>query len=186
MVGKSEKQKMIDNELYQAADLELTADRKHARELLNKYNRIEDHEMPQRLNILNDLFGSIGENVEIIPPFQCDYGYNIHIQSNVYMNCGCVVLDCNTVHIGKNVFIGPSVQVYSAYHPTDPNVRLTGKELAAPIIIEDNIWIGGGAIICPGVTIGKNSTIGAGSIVVKDIPGNVIAAGNPCRVIKEL
>ncbi|MGL5079088.1 MAG: sugar O-acetyltransferase, partial [Waterburya sp.] len=101
------------------------------------------------------------------------------------INYDCTILDCNKVHIGNNVLLAPKVQIYTAYHPTDPEVRLSGKELAAPITIGDNVWLGGGAIVCPGVTIGSNVTIGAGSIVTKNIPDNVIAAGNPCRVIKE-
>ncbi len=183
---KSEKQKMIENKLYQPGDPELTADRRRSRELTDKYNKLDEHHKEQRLGILKELFSNIGNKVEIITPFQCDYGYNIYIKDNLYMNCGCVILDCNTVHIGNNVLIGPYVQLYTAYHPLDPEVRLTGKELASPITIEDNVWIGGGAIVCPGVTIGRNSVIGAGSVVTKTIPGNVVSAGNPCRVIKPI
>ncbi|HEY9654713.1 MAG TPA: sugar O-acetyltransferase, partial [Crinalium sp.] len=115
-----------------------------------------------------------------------DYGSHITVGDRFYMNYGGVILDCNTVHIGNDVLCAPYVQIYTAYHPTDPTVRLTGRELAAPIRIGNNVWIGGGAIICPGVTIGDNTTIGAGSVVTKDIPANVVAVGNPCRVLRSV
>ncbi len=149
--------------------------------LLRRYNQTTEEEWENRTQILQELFGSVGESPSILPPFHCDYGSNIHVGNRFYMNYGCVILDCNTVHIGSDVLCAPYVQIYTAYHPTDPAVRLTGRELAAPIVIGNNVWIGGGAIICPGVTIGDNTTIGAGSVVVKDIPANVIAVGNPCR-----
>lgn len=120
-----------------------------------------------------------------MPPFHCDYGSNIFTGDKLYMNYGCVILDCNTVHIGENVLCAPCVQIYTAYHPTSQKLRLSGRELATPINIGNNVWIGGNAIICPGVTIGDNTTIDAGSVVVKDIPENVVA-GNPCRVIRYL
>jgi maltose O-acetyltransferase len=120
-----------------------------------------------------------------VPPFHCDYGCNIYADESLYMNYGCVILDCNKVEIGKNVLFAPYVQIYTAYHPTDPKLRLLG-ELASPVKIGNNVWIGGGAIICPGVTIGDNTTIGAGSVVVKDIPNDVVAVGNPCKIIRHL
>jgi maltose O-acetyltransferase len=140
----------------------------------------------ERSQLLHQLFAKVGKNAKIVPNFYCDYGCHIYVGDNFYMNYGCVILDCHTVHIGDNVLCAPYVQIYTAYHPVDPNIRLTGKELAAPIKIGNNVWIGGGAIICPGVTIGDNTTIGAGSVVTKSIPENVVAAGNPCRVIREL
>ena len=148
--------------------------------------RRTDTRSRSRSQILQELFGQVGQNVTILPPLHCDYGKNIYAGDGLYMNYGCVILDCNTVHIGDNVLCAPYVQIYTAYHPTDPETRLSGKELAAPIKIGNNVWIGGGAIICPGVTIGDNTTIGAGSVVVKDIPANVVAVGNPCRVIRKL
>jgi len=182
----NEKQKMLAGKLYLPEDRELTDERKRARQFTYEYNATQEHETEKRLALLKELLGTLGKHTEIIPPFYCDYGYNIHIQDSVYLNFGCVILDCNSVHIGNNVQIGPYVQIYTVYHPTDPAIRLERKELAAPISIKDNAWIGGNAIICPGVTIGQNSTIGAGSVVVEDIPDNVVAAGNPCRVIKSL
>ncbi len=124
--------------------------------------------------------------IHIEPPFYCDYGYNIEIDVNFYANFSRVILDVNKVVIGKNVMFGPMVQIYTASHPIIAEERIKGLELSKPITIGDNAWFGGGVIVCPGVTIGKNTTIGAGSVVTKDIPENVFAAGNPCRVIKKL
>jgi maltose O-acetyltransferase len=183
---KTEKQKMLAGELYLADDLELVADNKRASSLLRIYNSTTEEQQDQRKKILNELLGKVGEIISIVPPFHCDYGSNIYAGNGLYMNYGCVILDCNIVEIGENVLCAPYVQIYAAYHPTEPEIRLTGKELAAPVKIGNNVWIGGGAIICPGVTIGDNTTIGAGSVVIKDIPANVVAAGNPCRIIRHL
>lgn len=182
----TEKQKMLAGELYLASDPELQALHQRACRLTRLYNATTEDELEKRSQILHELFGKLGSNAQIIPPFYCDYGSNIDAGDNLYMNYGCVILDCNTVHFGDNILCGPYVQIYTAYHPTDPAERLTRRELAAPIRIGNNVWIGGGAIICPGVTIGDNTTIGAGSVVVKSIPANVVAVGNPCRVIRQL
>ncbi len=186
MVEKTEKQKMLAGELYLPVDPELAAENKRASCLLRKYNATTEEEPELRSQILKELFAKVGSKVQIVPPFHCDYGSNIYVGNGFYMNYGCVILDCNTVNIGENVLCGPYVQIYTAYHPTEPKIRLSGRELAAPISIGNNVWIGGGAIICPGVTIGDNTTIGAGSVVVKDIPANVVAVGNPCRIIRNL
>lgn len=183
---KTEKEKMLLGELYLANTPELIAERQRARQLSHLYNATTDEELERRSQILHDLFGKLGNIFEIVPPFYCDYGSNIYMGNNIFMNFGCVILDCNTVHIGDNFLCAPYVQIYTAHHPTNPVQRLTGEELASPIKIGNNVWIGGGVIICPGVTIGDNTTIGAGSVVVKDIPANVVAAGNPCRVIRSL
>jgi maltose O-acetyltransferase len=183
---QTEKQKMLAGNLYLASDSELVADSQRCARLLRLYSNTGAHERERRSQILRSLFGNVGENPVITPPFHCDYGIHISIGDNFYMNFGCVILDCNKVQIGSNVLCGPYVQIYAATHPIDPAVRLTGRELAVPVAIGNNVWIGGGAIICPGVTIGDNTTIGAGSVVVKDIPTNVLAVGNPCRVIREL
>ena len=183
---KTEKQKMLSGELYLANDPELVAEHQRAYQLTQLYNATGENELDRRQNLLQELFGKVGSNPTIKPLFYCDYGCHIYAGDNLYMNYGCVILDCNEAHLGDNLLCGPYVQIYTAYHPIDPTLRLTGKELATPIKIGNNVWIGGGAIICPGVTIGDNSTIGAGSIVTKNIPANVFAAGNPCRVIREL
>jgi maltose O-acetyltransferase len=186
MEQKTEKQKMLAGELYLGSDPELVAERQRARRLSRLYNQTTEEEPERRREILQELFGALGPGAVIEPPFYCDYGSHITAGSAFYMNFGCVILDCCPVRIGDNVMLGPAVQIYAAYHPVDPAVRLAGPELAAPVVIGSNVWIGGAAIICPGVTIGDNTTIGAGSVVVKDIPANVVAAGNPCRVLRHL
>ena len=182
----TEKQKMLAGELYLAADRELTNARLNSGNFASLYNSTPETQPERRYEILGRWLGKIGSQIEIEPPFYCDYGTNLFVGDKFYANFGCVILDCNLVEIGNNTFLGPYVQIYTAYHPVDPALRLTGKELAAPIAIGDNVWIGGGAIICPGVKIGSNTTIGAGSVVVKDIPCNSIAVGNPCKVIREV
>ncbi|MBZ8182298.1 sugar O-acetyltransferase [Oscillatoria salina] len=182
---QTEKEKMLAGELYLASDPELKQLRQQAAELTHCYHHTPPSENQQRLQILQQLFASLGANPEIVPPFHCDYGSNIYAGDNLYLNTGCVILDCNPVRLGDNVLCGPYVQIYAAYHPTVPEVRLTRRELAAPVTIGNNVWIGGGAIICPGVAIGDNTTIGAGSVVVESITANVIAAGNPCRTIRD-
>lgn len=185
-MDKTEKQKMLAGELYRSTDSELVTERQTARRLTRLYNSTTEQEQDLRSQILFELFGAAGPTLEIEPPFYCDYGSNIYAGDGFYMNFGGVILDCNRVDIGEMVMCGPSVQIYTATHPTDPEVRLSGLELASPVQIGNNVWIGGGAIICPGVTIGDGTTIAAGSVVVKDIPARVVAAGNPCRVIKHL
>ncbi len=182
----TEKQRMLSGELYRADDQELAAERRQTRRILADYNRTSPDEAEKRLHLLRELLGAVGGKVEIEPPFYCDYGYNIFAGENLYMNFGCVVLDCAPVRIGSNVMFGPTVQIYTATHPVEPEIRRSGRELAYPITIGSDVWIGGGAIICPGVTIGDNTTIGAGSVVTRSIPAGVVAAGNPCRVIREL
>ncbi|GBE91749.1 sugar O-acetyltransferase [Nostoc cycadae] len=183
---KTEKQKMLAGELYLAEDAELVAENRRASRLLQKYNNTIAEQQEQRQQILQELLGKVGEKTTIVPPFHCDYGSNIYAGDRLYINYGCVILDCNLVEIGYNVLCAPYVQIYAAYHPVEPEIRLTGRELAAPVKIGNNVWIGGSAIVCPGVKIGDNTTIGAGSVVVKDIPANVVAAGNPCRIIRYL
>ncbi|HEY1055070.1 MAG TPA: sugar O-acetyltransferase [Emticicia sp.] len=128
----------------------------------------------------------MGEAIDIQTPFYCDYGSNIFAGENLFINFNCTILDCARVIFGTNVFLAPNVQIYTAYHPIIASERIKGPELASPVTIGDNVWLGGGVIICPGVNIGSNTTIGAGSVVTKNIPANVVAAGNPCRVIREL
>ncbi|MGB7414349.1 MAG: sugar O-acetyltransferase [Thermosynechococcaceae cyanobacterium] len=140
---------------------------------------------PQK-TLIKTLFGSIGDGFTIRPSFQCDYGSNIYAGDNLYINFDCVILDCNIVKIGNNCFLAPKVQIYTATHPLNPGDRASGWEYALPITIGNDVWIGGGAILCPGVTIGNKTVIGAGSVVTKAMPSQVVAAGNPCRVIRQL
>ncbi|MGB5596805.1 MAG: sugar O-acetyltransferase [Crocosphaera sp.] len=181
----TEKQKMLNGEFYNAFEKELLEDRKRAKNLCKKLNDIPDGSPGERSKIIKDLLHT-NKEIWIESPFRCDYGYNIAIGDNFYANFGCVILDCNLVKIGDNVKFGPNVQIYTATHPIDTKKRISGKEMAYPITIGDNVWIGGSCLILPGVNIGNNTVIGAGSIVTKNIPKNVVAVGNPCRFIKEI
>ena len=183
---KTEREKMLSGELYLASDPELEAARRRARRLTRLYNATTEEEEAQRTLLLRELLGAVGEGPVIEPPFHCDYGSHIFAGDRLYINFGCIILDCAQVRIGNDVMLGPSVQLYAATHPLDAAARAAGPELAAPITIGDRVWIGGGAILCPGVTIGEGTTIGAGSVVTRAIPARVFAAGNPCRVIREL
>jgi maltose O-acetyltransferase len=182
---QSEYQKMLAGEMYDAGDPELLQMRIKARSIMQEYNQTA-FDKTRRMAILEKLLGKMGNNVDIQTPFFCDYGCHIEVGDNFFANFNCVVLDCNFVRIGKNVFLGPGVQIYTAYHPLLAAERIKGPELAAAIAIGDNVWIGGAAVICAGVSIGENTTIGAGSVVLKNIPANSLAAGNPCKVIREL
>ena len=186
MKEKTEKEKMLNGDLYLANDEELTKMHSFARQMLYEFNFSAPKEINKRKNIILNLFGNIGSDFVIKPPFYCDYGCHIFSGDRLYINYDCTILDCNRVYLGNDVLIAPKVQIYTAYHPIEPKLRLTGKELAAPVTIGDNVWLGGGVIVCPGVTIGSNVTIGAGSVVTKDIPDNVVAVGNPCRVIRSI
>lgn len=182
----SEKEKMLKGELYDAFTPELIKDREDAYALFNELNSIGKATKEKRETILKKLLGACGKNVWIESPFYCDYGYQIFIGDNVFINFNCTILDATSVKIGNDVLIGPNVQLYSATHPTDWQVRATGLENSKPITIGNNSWIGGGVIICPGVSIGDRSVIGAGSVVTHDIPSDVVAVGNPCKVVKQL
>ena len=184
--AKTEHEKMLAGELFVPFDRELVALRRRSRSLTRAFNQTTEEEMAKRAKILRELFGSLGKRFEIEPPFHCDYGNRIFAADGLFMNFGCVVLDCAEVHIGKSALIGPGVHIYSVLHPIDAVQRGKGLQQGRPVRIGDRVWIGGGSIICPGVTIGEGTTIGAGSVVTRDIPAHVVAAGNPCRVIREL
>lgn len=177
---------MLAGELYDALDPELTEDRIRARTLTKALNDTPADQPAERLRLLRELIPSASAEVWIEPPFHCDYGSNIILAGKVFFNFNCVVLDVAQVRIGANVLIGPAVQIYTATHPLDAALRRSGLEAGQSIEIGDDSWIGGGAILCPGVKIGARSVIGAGSVVTKDIPDDVFAAGNPCRVLREL
>ncbi|AGY59053.1 sugar O-acetyltransferase [Gloeobacter kilaueensis] len=185
-MGATEREKMLAGELYRASDRQLVALRERARALFGLYNATGADETARRQALLGELFGKVGPTAEIEPPFFCDYGSQIEAGDRLYLNTGCVILDCCPVRLGENVLCGPNVHIYTATHPTDPRLRWEGYECALPVEIGDNVWLGGGAIVCPGVTIGSNAVIGAGSVVVKNIPANVVAVGNPCRVVRQL
>ncbi len=184
MSALSEKEKMLAGLLYDASDPLLTEERMRARMLCMKLNRLDAGQEREKSEILDMLLGAHGGSLTIEPPFYCDYGSNIYLGDSVYFNYNCVVLDVNRVEIGDRVLIGPNVQIYAATHPSSAEIRATGLELGKAVKIGHDVWIGGSAIILPGVTIGNGSVIGAGSVVTGDVPEGVLAAGNPCRVIK--
>lgn len=186
---------MLAGELYDCGDPELLKQWHKAKGLIREYNQTASADIHTKDKILNELLGGKGQNLWIISPFYVDYGNNIYFGNNCEVNMNCTFLDDNEIRIGNNALIAPNVQIYTAFHPTNAKDRFGEpkedgsfefcKTQTAPVIIGDNVWIGGGAIILPGVTIGNNVVIGAGSIVTKDIPDNTIAYGNPCRVVKE-
>lgn len=182
----SEKDKMLNQEYYISWNNELTEERERAKDLLFELNNLKPSKRNERNQIIQKLFGSIGENAWIESPFNCDYGYNITVGDNFYANTNCTILDCAKITIGNNVLIGPNVSLYTPNHAIDAEERKEGFERSLPINIGDNVWIGGSVTIVPGVTIGDNTIIGAGSVVTKDVPANVIAAGVPCRVIRSI
>jgi maltose O-acetyltransferase len=175
---------MLTGELYRAADPQLIVDRARCEQLLHAFNSQEDADARER--VLRDLLGGLGRSSYIRPPFFCDYGFNITLGDDVFLNFNCVILDVVPVAIGDRVQIASAVQILAADHPLDVETRAGGLENGQPISIGDDAWIGGGAILCPGVTIGRGSVIGAGSVVTRDIPPDVVAVGNPCRVLREL
>lgn len=183
---KTEKEKMLSGELYDPLDKQLTEDRLHARLLLKQLNDSREDQMVERNRILKDLIPDAGDSLWIQPPFYCDYGTNIKVGEKVFFNFNCVILDVMQVTIGNRTLFGPNVQLYTATHPMNFNERAKGLEFARPVTIGDDVWIGGSVVVCPGVTIGNRTVIGAGSVVTKDIPSDVFAAGNPCRVIRDL
>lgn len=186
MTGSSEREKMVSGEPYDASDTELVQGRFRARRLAGRYNATEAERVAERRAILEELLGAVGKRAWIEAPFHCDYGWNITLGERAFMNFDCVVLDCAPVEIGPLTKLGPAVQLCTATHPVAPGERETGLEYALPIVIGRNVWIGAGAIVGPGVTIGANSVIGAGAVVLRDVPARVVAAGNPCRVLREL
>ena len=171
---------MLAGELYDAYESELVADRDRCARLMREYNNDGDE------GVLRELLGAVGKETYIRPPFFCDYGYNITLGDNVYLNFNCVILDVVPVTIGDRVQIASAVQLLAADHPRDARERASGLEYGRPITIGDDVWLGGGTIVVPGVTIGAGTVVGAGSVVTKDIPAGVVAAGNPCRVLRRL
>ncbi|HVF46084.1 MAG TPA: sugar O-acetyltransferase [Pyrinomonadaceae bacterium] len=177
---------MLGGELYDPVDEQLCAERLRARLLFKAFNDTRDDEQAERARILRELIPASGADLWIEPPFYCDYGGNILLGDKVFFNFNCVILDVAPVVIGSRTMFGPAVQIYAASHPLSAAERQTGLELGKPIEIGDDVWVGGGAIICPGVRIGPRTTIGAGSVVTTDIPADVLAGGNPCRVVRDI
>jgi maltose O-acetyltransferase len=182
---RSEREKMLAGELYDALDPELVAARERARDLCQALNATREREQDTRREILRQLFAAGGETVWMQPPFFCDYGANIELGERVFFNFNCVVLDVCPVRIGDYTLFGPNVQIYTPMHPFNAALRRK-QEFGKPVTIGSDVWVGGGAIILPGVRIGSRAVIGAGSVVTRDVPDAVFAAGNPCRVIREI
>jgi maltose O-acetyltransferase len=175
---------MLTGELYFPADPELIAERRRCEALIRTFNAEPDE--ARRMELLRSLLASVGPDAVVMPPFACDYGYNLSLGPQAFINYGGVILDCAPVSIGGKTQIGPGVQILACDHPREPELRRQDRELAFPVSIGANVWIGGGAIVCPGVSIGDDAIIGAGSVVTKDIPAGVVAFGVPCRVVRSL
>ena len=181
----SERQKMLAGEMYDPLDPELAAARERARDLCQALNATREAQQPERRQVLCELFGRGGDTVWMQPPFYCDYGSNIELGERVFFNFNCVVLDVCPVRIGSFSLFGPAVQIYTAMHPFNARLR-RHQEFGKPVDIGSDVWVGGGAIILPGVRIGSQAVIGAGSVVTRDVPDGMFAAGNPCRVIRAI
>lgn len=186
MTPSEMKRRMLRGDLYIADDPELAADHARAQELLERYNATRHAEHDLRDRLLRELLGAVGEGVVVKPPFRCDYGSYVTIAAGTFVNYGCVMLDVAPISIGAACQIATCVQLLTATHPIDPEPRRLGWESARPITLADNVWLGGGVIVCPGVTIGENTVVGAGAVVTRDLPAGVVAFGNPARVQREI
>ncbi len=183
---RSQRDRMLAGELYRGDDPDLQRESLRAMELTARYNESSAADAAGRRAILADLLGSVGHGVNIRPPFHCDYGYQIHIGAFTFANFGLVALDVARIDIGSDVQIGPRVQLLTATHPLDAETRRAGWESGAPIAIGDNVWLGGGAIVCPGVTIGADTVVGAGAVVTANLPAGVLAVGIPARIVRQI
>ncbi|KJD31928.1 hypothetical protein PK35_12325 [Tamlana nanhaiensis] len=182
----TEKQKMLAGEMYNPSDPELMKERHAVRLLFQEFNSLDENHFEERKKVLYKIFINAGENLYVEPPFHCDYGSNIIAGKNLFMNFNCCILDVAQITIGDNCMFGPHVQIYTATHPLEFKARNSGKEYAKPIAIGNNVWIGGNATICPGVTLGHNVVVGSGAVVTKSFPDNVVIAGNPAKIIKTI
>ena len=180
------KDRMLRGELYIADDADLTADFARAQALVERYNRTRHAERDERDAILRELLGHVGESVHVRAPFYCEYGVRVSIGDRTFLNYDCVMLDVAAVTIGADCQIATRVQFLTATHPVDPEPRRIGWESGAPIVLGDNVWLGGGVIVCPGVTIGDDTVVGASAVVTRDLPSGVVAAGVPARVVREI
>jgi maltose O-acetyltransferase len=183
---RSQRERMLAGDLYIADDPELARESARADELMKAFNDLAPSDSAGRRRILAELLGSLGEETEIRPPFYCDYGYNIHVGARTFVNFGLVALDVAPVRIGDDVQLGPYVQLLTPTHPLEPEPRRAKWEAAEPITLEDNVWLGGGVVVCPGVTIGADTVVGAGAVVTKDLPPGVLAVGTPARIVRDL
>ena len=180
------KDRMLRGELYIADDPELAADNARAMALMERFNATAHHEGDERRRLMRELLGGVGDDVVIRPPFYCDYGTYITIGAGTFVNFGCILLDCAPITIGTACQLATNVQLLTPTHPVDPGPRRAGWEAAEPITLGDNVWLGGGVIVCPGVTIGADTVVGAGAVVTRDLPAGVVAVGKPARVLREI
>jgi maltose O-acetyltransferase len=183
---RSQRDRMLAGELYIADDPRLAAESLRALELSQRFNTSDPSDPRARRAVLRELLGSVGEGTEIRPPLHCDYGYQTHVGARTFINFGVVLLDVATITIGDDVQVGPYVQFLTPTHPVEAEPRRAKLEAAKPIVVGDNVWLGGGVIVCPGVSVGENTVVGAGAVVVRNLPANVIAVGNPAQVIRSL
>jgi maltose O-acetyltransferase len=186
MGATSERERMLRGELYVASDPELVAMRVRARRLARRFNDADPGDDAARAAALGALLGSVGRDAWVEAPFHCDYGVHTALGDGAFVNMGAVFLDCAEIAVGAQAQLGPGVQLLTADHPRDARTRAAGAEFARPIAVGERAWLGGGVIVCPGVTIGADSIVGAGSVVLRDVPAGVVAAGNPCRVVRTL
>lgn len=184
--NRSMRERMLAGDLYRGADDELVAEMEEAMRLTKKYNDSDPGDTDARTSILKQLLGEVGEEVDIRPPLHCDYGSHIRIGARTFINFGLMALDVATITIGQDVLMGPNVQLLTPTHPLDPDTRRDKWEAALPITIGDNVWIGGMAVICPGVTIGDDAVVGAGAVVTKDVAPGMVVVGNPARVVRSV
>lgn len=184
--GRSMHQRMLDGDFYIADDPEIVEAYHRANDLTAEFNTTTAREAERRRTLLEDLLGAVGEDTEIRPPLQVDYGSQIRVGARTFVNFGLIALDVVPITIGDDVQIGPNVQLLTPIHPLEAGLRRAKWESAKPITIGDNVWLGGGVVVCPGVTIGANTVVGAGAVVTKDLPAGVLAVGNPARVVREL
>ena len=182
----TETERMLAGELYDPSDPALVADRERARDLARRYNATSGAEATRREDLLRELFDAVGDEPTVQPPFRCDYGYNVAVGDEFFANYGCVVLDTNPVTFGDRCLLGPGVHVYAATHPLDPEARAAGRERGRPVTVGDDVWIGGRAVLNPGVTVGDGAVIASGAVVTEDVPARAVVGGNPARVIREV
>ena len=180
------KERMLRGELYVADDPDLAADHARAQRILDRYNVTGHDEQDERDALLHELLGSVGEGVVVKPAFRCDYGTYVSIGDGTFLNYDCVMLDIAPIALGSTCWLATQVQLLAATHPIDPGPRRDGWEYGAPITIADNVWLGGGVIVCPGVSVGEHTVVGAGAVVTRDLPAGVVAYGNPARVVREI
>jgi maltose O-acetyltransferase len=181
-----ERDRMRSGEPYDPLDSDLMADRRRARRLTREYNRTTERETERRTTILKDLFGTVGAETRVKPPFRCDYGYNVGVGDGFFANVGCVVLDTARVNFGANCLLGPGVHVYAATHPLDATTRAAGLERADPVTVGDDVWVGGRAVLTPGVSVGDRAVVAAGAVVTGNVPADTMVGGNPAEPIRDL